>query len=33
MSATESLEANKAVVRRLIEEDWNGNRPDLLDEL
>jgi predicted ester cyclase len=33
MPATESLEANKAVVRRLIEEAWNGNRPDLLDEL
>ena len=33
MSATESVEANKAVVRRLVEEAWNGNRPDLLDEL
>jgi predicted ester cyclase len=33
VSATETVEANKAVVRRLVEEAWNGNRPDLLDEL
>jgi hypothetical protein len=33
VSATESEEANKAVVRRLVEEAWNGNSPDLLDEL
>jgi predicted ester cyclase len=33
VSATEAAEANKAVVRRLVEEAWNGNRPDLLDEL
>jgi predicted ester cyclase len=33
MSATETAEANKDVVRRLVEEAWNGNRPDLLDDL
>jgi predicted ester cyclase len=33
VSVTESIETNKAVVRRMLEEAWNGDRPDLLDEL
>lgn len=33
MVVTESVEANKEVVRRLVEEAWNLNRPGLLDEL